>query len=147
MSSSLCGALAIEKARRRPSDSAAAPEPTLALDTVFAARDDVLDVFMAPRLQAYLIEIVLATRDPAPYAPALESRIRLGASPRATLALDRCARALAWLAGRDYVSPEDILAIAPDVLRHRILLRHETEAEGTSADEIIEELLRRVPVP
>ena len=102
---------------------------------------------MAPRLQAYLIEIVLATRDPAPYAPALESRIRLGASPRATLALDRCARALAWLAGRDYVSPEDILAIAPDVLRHRILLSHETEAEGTSADEIIEELLRRVPVP
>ena len=73
--------------------------------------------------------------------------LRFGASPRATLALDRCARARAWLAGRDYVSPEDVQALAPDILRHRILLSYHAEAEGRTAQGFIDELLSRVPVP
>jgi MoxR-like ATPase len=89
----------------------------------------------------------MATRDPVPYGDALTGWLRFGASPRATLALDRCARARAWLAGRDYVSPEDVQEVAPDALRHRVLLSYEAEAEGRSADQYIAELLALVPVP
>jgi MoxR-like ATPase len=73
--------------------------------------------------------------------------IAYGASPRGTIALDRCARAHAWLAGRDFVSPEDVHAVAPDVLRHRILLSYEAEAEGIGSDQVIGRLLERVPLP
>ena len=73
--------------------------------------------------------------------------VRFGASPRATIALDRCARAHAWLQGRDYVSPGDIQAVLPDVLRHRVLLSYEAEADGLTPDQFIGELLTRVPVP
>ncbi len=114
---------------------------------VFAARRAVLMQFMSPDVEDYLVHLVLATRDPAPYGQQLVDWLRFGASPRATLALDRCARARAWLHGRDYVSPEDIQAVAPDVLRHRILLSYRAEAEGRTAQGFIEELLRLVPVP
>lgn len=115
--------------------------------SVFTARDAVLGLFMAPDIEDYLVHLVLATRDPAPYGGDLGTWLRFGASPRATLALDRCARARAWLAGRDYVSPEDIQALAPDVLRHRVLLSYHAEAEGRTAQGFVEELLARVPVP
>jgi MoxR-like ATPase len=115
--------------------------------SVFAARRAILDLFMAPDVEEYLIHLVLASRDPVPYGRELADWLRFGASPRATLALDRCARARAWLAGRDYVSPEDIQAVAPDVMRHRVLLSYEAEAEGRTAQGFVEELLGRVPVP
>jgi len=89
--------------------------------------------------------LVMATRQPEKYSAELARWIEYAASPRATIALDRCARAHAWLAGRDYVSPEDVQAIAPDVLRHRLLLSF--EAEGVSSDDVMPELLARVPVP
>ncbi|MDQ6996169.1 MAG: AAA family ATPase, partial [Mariprofundus sp.] len=81
------------------------------------------------------------------YSGDLARWIQYAASPRATIALDRCARAHAWLAGRDYVSPEDVQAIAPDVLRHRVLLSFEAEAAGVVSDDVIAELLKRVAVP
>ncbi len=115
--------------------------------SVFAARRAILDLFVAPDVEDYLVHLVLATRDPAPYDRGLEHWLRFGASPRATLSLDRCARARAWLAGRDYVSPEDIQAMAPDVLRHRVLLSYEAEAEGRTPDELVGQLLELVPVP
>jgi MoxR-like ATPase len=115
--------------------------------TVFAARQRILDLYMSPDVEDYLVHLVLATRDPSPYGADLASWLRFGASPRATLALDRCGRAHAWLQGRDYVSPEDIQAVAPDVLRHRVLMSYEAEAEGRTSDEYIDELLSRVPVP
>ena len=115
--------------------------------SVFAARKAVLTQFMSPDVEDYLVHLVLATRNPAPYGQQLADWLRFGASPRATLALDRCARARAWLSGRDYVSPEDIQAIAPDVLRHRILLSYRAEAEGRTAQGFIDELLKLVPVP
>ena len=119
----------------------------LSQQRVFDARQVVLQLYMSPDVEDYLVHLVLATRDPAPYADELAGWLRFGASPRATLALDRCARARAWLAGRDYVSPEDIQALAPDILRHRILLSYHAEAEGLTAQGFIDELLSRVPVP
>jgi MoxR-like ATPase len=77
----------------------------------------------------------------------LRGKIAWGASPRASIALERCARAAAWLAGRDYVMPEDIQALAPDVLRHRVLLGYEAEAEGLRVDDVVKQLLERVPLP
>ncbi len=102
---------------------------------------------MAQGVEDYLVHLVMATRRPQDYAPQLRDWLRFGASPRATLALDRCSRARAWLAGRDYVSPEDVQSVAPDVLRHRVLLSYESEAEGRHPDDFIAALLARVPVP
>jgi MoxR-like ATPase len=114
---------------------------------VFAARREVLALRMAGALEQYIVELVLATRDPGAYDAGLAPLLRLGASPRATIGLDRAARAHAWLAGRAYVSPEDIQAIAPDVLRHRLLLSYQARADGVGADEIVARLLSQVPVP
>ncbi|MEO5378503.1 MAG: MoxR family ATPase [Magnetococcus sp. DMHC-6] len=116
-------------------------------ETIFAARQEVLQLHMAKNLEEYLIRLVLATRDPAPFGKDLAKQVRFGASPRATIGLDRTARARAWLDGRDYVSPEDIHALAPDILRHRVLLTFEAEAEGITPDRFISELLHRVAIP
>jgi MoxR-like ATPase len=121
--------------------------PVIDQASVFAARQEVLDLTLSASLEEYLIRLVGATRDPAPYDEQLADRVSFGASPRATIALDRCARAHAWLEGRDYVSPQDVHAIAHDVLRHRVLLNFEAEAEGITPDAFISELLARVPVP
>lgn len=119
----------------------------LAQRDIFAARQEVLSLHMSDALEAYLVELVLATRTPQRYGDDLAGVLSYGASPRATLALDRCARARAWLAGRDFVAPEDIQAIAHDVLRHRILLGYEAEADGMHADAFVDLLLARVAVP
>jgi len=122
-------------------------QPKLSQQTLFDARQEVLGVHMADNLERYLIEIILATRNPAAYQAALSKWVQWGASPRATIALDRCARAHAWLAGRDYVGPEDIQTMAFDVLRHRVLLSYEAEAEGHTPDKFIETLICLIPVP
>ncbi len=111
------------------------------------ARREVLELYLADNLQEYLLQLVLATRDPKPWGAELVGWIAYGASPRASIALDRCARARAWLAGRDYVIPEDIQQLVGDVLRHRLLLSYEAEAEGITPDRVIAELLARIPVP
>lgn len=116
-------------------------------ESIFAARNEVLQLHMADNLQQYLLQMVLATRNPASYGADLGQWLLYGASPRATIALDRCARAHAWLAGRDFVSPEDIQSIAFDVLRHRIILSYEAEAEGVTPDTFIRELISRIAVP
>jgi len=115
--------------------------------SIFDARLEVLDIHMAENLEEYLLQLVLATRDPASYGDDLANWLLFGASPRATIALDRCARAHAWLDGRDFVSPDDIQAVAFDVLRHRIILSYEAEADGITPDSFIQELVARVPVP
>ncbi|MGO1002917.1 AAA family ATPase [Lysobacter sp. CA196] len=114
---------------------------------VFAARASVLDLHVAPAVERYLVEIVLASRDAARYDAALARRIAWGASPRGSIALERCARAHAWLAGRDFVTPDDVRAIAPEVLRHRILPSYEATAEGWDGDRLLGELLKKVPLP
>ena len=119
----------------------------VAQNELFAARDEVLDVHMAENLENYLLQLVLATRKPGAYGNDLENWLEYGASPRASIALDRCSRAHAWLDGRDYVTPDDIQAIAFDVLRHRVILSYEAEAEGITTDRFINELIHRVAVP
>ena len=115
--------------------------------TIFAARKEILQLHFAPALEEYLVQLIVATRQPTPYSGDLGRWIRFGASPRATIGLERCARTHAWLQGRDYVSPEDIHVLAPDILRHRILLSFEAEAEGMTPDRFIAELLSHVAVP
>lgn len=114
---------------------------------IFKARNDILNLHLSPALEQYIIQIIQATRQPKPYGEELAKWIRYGASPRGTIAIDRCARSHAWLKGRDYVSPEDIHAIVHDALRHRILLTFEAEAEGIDVDYVISELLCQIAVP
>jgi len=115
--------------------------------SIFGARCEILDIYMADNLEEYLLQLVQATRNPAAYGDDLANWSLYGASPRATIALDRCARAHAWLAQRDFVSPDDIQAIAFDVLRHRVILSYEAEADGITPDSFIQELIARVAVP
>ncbi|MBR3502013.1 MAG: AAA family ATPase, partial [Alphaproteobacteria bacterium] len=93
------------------------------------------------------VQLVMATRHPEKYDESLKNTIAFGASPRATIALDRCAKIHAWLAGRDFVLPEDIHALVYDVLRHRIILSFEAQAGGFTSDEVIAKLLKVVPLP
>ncbi len=115
--------------------------------TLFEARNAVLDLYLAEPLEDYLLQLILATRKPEVYGDDLASWLQYGASPRASIALDRCARAKAWLSQRDYVAPEDIQDMAFDVLRHRLILSYEAEAEGMTTDDVIKELIARIPVP
>ena len=117
------------------------------LEEVFEARRQVLDLHLAPALERYLIGLVRASRDASRYDATLARRIAWGASPRGSIALERCARARAWLAGRDYVTPDDVRAIAPDVLRHRVLPSYEATAEGWDGDRLVKALLDVVPLP
>jgi MoxR-like ATPase len=136
--------------RERARTSLQNPPPTtrmLMQQELFDARAAVLDLHLAPTLERYLVEIVLASRDAARYDPALAQKIAWGASPRGSIALERCARARAWLAGRDFVTPEDVQAVAPDVLRHRILPSYEAIAEGWDGERLVRALLDRVPLP
>ncbi len=138
--------LARERARGALGEAAPAPEK-LPMQVVFDARREVLDLHMAPALERYLIELVLASRDPSRYDAGLGRRIAWGASPRGSIALERCARARAWLAGRDFVTPDDVRAVAADVLRHRVLPSYEATAEGWDGERLVQELLARVPAP
>jgi MoxR-like ATPase len=114
---------------------------------VFAARTAVLDLHFAPTLEKYVVELVLATRDATPYDKTLARRIAWGASPRGSIALERCSRARAWLAGRDFVTPEDVHAVARQVLGHRVLPSYEATAEGWDGSRLVDEILRHVPLP
>jgi MoxR-like ATPase len=121
--------------------------PKLSQVTLFEARKQVLSVHTSEALEHYFVQLIIATRNPGAYSDELGRWLRFGASPRATIAIDRCSKAHAWLCGRDYVTPEDIHVIAHDVLRHRILLSFEAEAEGITSDDFIDSLLRLVAVP
>jgi MoxR-like ATPase len=126
----------------------APPAPTLVTQQqVFAAQGQVLNLHLAPALEEYIVQLVLATRTPGNWDPELAHLVSYGASPRATIGLDRCARARAWLDGRDYVSPDDVHATVHDVFRHRVLLSYEAEADGVSVDELTDRILDLVPVP
>jgi len=125
----------------------AKPEVTISEQMIFDIRKQLFKIHMSPAIEEYLVQLVIATRKPKLYGDDLASWINFGASPRATIGLDRCARAHAWLCQRDYVTPEDIHTMAHDVLRHRILLSFSAEADSINTDQVIDILLNRVAVP
>ena len=116
-------------------------------DAIFDARREVLMLHLAPEVEEYIVELVEAGRDPSAYSSELASWVRWGASPRGAIAIERGARVLAWLAGRDFVTPEDVQNIAPDALRHRIILQYEAEADNITQGMYISRLLKAVPSP
>lgn len=132
------------EALRNGSEPAKAPQTLITQAQVLEAREGLLGLHMAEPVERYLVELILASRNPpADLAPLLE----LGASPRGTIGLDLCARANAWLAQRDFVTPEDVQAVAHDVLRHRLICSFEANAQGLNSDYVITQLLQQVPVP
>ncbi len=136
--------------RREALDGAVGGSPAgrrISQQEIMDARSEVLRLHLAPEVAEYIIELVEATRDPGPYSSELSDWIRWGASPRGAISIERGARVLAWLDGRDYVTPEDVQGIAPDALRHRIILQYEAEAEGVRPGDFLYRLLQKVPVP
>lgn len=126
----------------------AAEKPTqISQNAIFEARKDVLKIHLDPALEHYLVELIIATREPQRYDDKLANWIEFGASPRATISLDKCARAHAWLMGREFVGPDNIQAVFHNVLRHRILLSYEAEAEGITSNQLLDRILQLVPVP
>ena len=122
------------------------PETEVSQAMILEARKDAMQLHMADAVDEYLVQLILASRSPEKYSEKLGQWIEFGASPRATIALDRCARAHAWLKQRDFVSPDDVVAVAHDCLRHRLILSYEAEADGITTDMAIDELLNVVPV-
>ena len=123
------------------------PPELLAMSSIMEARQDILNLHLADELEEYIVNVVVATRNPGAVNGDLEGQVLYGASPRASMGIDRAARAHAWLAGRDFVGPEDIQAVAPDVLRHRLVLSFEAEADGVDSNTIIAGILDGVGVP
>ena len=124
-----------------------APANPLPQKEIFSARKAVAEVYLDPKLNRYVVDLVQASRNPRDYDADLQRWCRFGASPRATIAIARCSRALAWLEGDKYVTPYHIQRVAPDILRHRILLTFEAEADGITSDEFIKRLLEVVAIP
>jgi MoxR-like ATPase len=122
-----------------------APEP-ISQQQLLAMRQAALSIHMAPAIEDYIVQLTVASRDPGQYDSDLAKWIEFGVSPRGTIALDRCARVHAWLNGKDFVSPDDVQAVLPNVYRHRLLLSFEAEASGISTDQVIDTLIRKVPV-
>ncbi|MBA6230902.1 MULTISPECIES: AAA family ATPase [unclassified Colwellia] len=122
------------------------PVKEISQSDIFAARDQVMEIHMAPAIENYIVDLIMATRTPEKYDDQLKNWLAYGASPRATIALDRCSRARAWLHNRDFVSPEDVQAVFHNVLRHRILLTYQAEAEGISSNQLLDHLLSLVAV-
>jgi MoxR-like ATPase len=124
------------------------PQPErIPQEAVFAARREIAAIHVSDAVQRYMADLVYATRTPGKYSEDLDRWIDVGASPRASLALDKCSRAHAWLNGSDFVDPGNVRAIAHNVLRHRLMLSYEAQGEGVTADQAIDALLDRVALP
>jgi len=120
---------------------------SISIDDVLSARREAYNVHVSEAVEEYLVQLIIATRHPEKYDESLKNTITYGASPRATIALDKCSKIHAWLSGRDFVTPEDIHALVYDVLRHRLILSFEAQATGITCDEVISKLLHAVPLP
>tara|TARA_B110000483_G_C18136391_1_gene519656 strand:- start:432 stop:1400 length:969 start_codon:yes stop_codon:yes gene_type:complete len=122
-----------------------APAQTLITQhNIFSARQEMLALHMAEPVERYIVELILATRNPP---ERIKPWLEFGASPRGTIGLDMCARALAWLNDRNFVTPEDVQSVAHDVLRHRLILSFDADAQGITTDQVIDDLIALVPVP
>ncbi len=129
------------------SKTEATAQSILSQNDIFEARKAVMNIHMSEAVENYIVKLISATRHPSAYGDEFASAIEYGVSPRGTIALDRCARAHAWLDNRDFVSPEDVQALATDVLCHRVGLSYQAEAKGISRNDLIKQLLQIVPSP
>ncbi|MDG1016444.1 MAG: MoxR family ATPase [Woeseiaceae bacterium] len=123
------------------------PSKLLTKESIYHARQEILALHQSNELEEYIVNLVVATRDPGKVDQSLAEQILYGASPRACMGIDRAARACAWLKGKDFVGPEDIQEVAPDILRHRLVLSFEAEADGITSNQIIAKLLNNIGVP
>ena len=128
-------------------DEYANKHKNISVEEILSAGQEALRVHTSESVINYMIELVMATRNEKKYNVTLANMIRFGASPRATIALDKCSKINAWLEGRDFVTPDDVVAVVYDVLRHRIILSFEALAEGISSDDVISSILKAVPLP
>lgn len=135
-----------DQAANTPKEKREKP-PVIPQQAVFEARTEIGVIHVADAMDRYMADLVQATRTPAALDAELGRWIEIGGSPRASLALDKCSRAHAWMAGRDYVDPEDVRAIATDVLRHRIALSYEAQGDGMNTDQVIARILDVVAMP
>lgn len=118
----------------------------LTQDDITKARAEIMGIHLAPTLENYIVQLIMATRRPENYDAELATWIEFGGSPRATIALERCARSHAWLNGRDFVGPDDVQAVLHNVLRHRIILSYQAQAEGINANAVLDKIVKLVPV-
>ena len=138
----------LEIARRVANESFGTIKQVATLEDLAKIRDEAMRVHLDPQIEAYIVELVTATRNPKAYSlDELEHYIEFGASPRATIDMYKASRAIAYLKGQDYVSPVEIAYIAKEILRHRIILSYEAQAEDITQDSIIEKVLAAVPIP
>ena len=121
--------------------------PAIPQSAIFEARSEIADIHVSEAIERYMADLVYATRKPKAMSEDLDRWIEIGASPRASLAFDKCGRAHAWMSGRDYVDPQDVRAVAHDVLRHRLTLSYEAQGEGILADDVPDQLLYKVALP
>lgn len=136
----------LQLVRNEAAAIATAAPVSLSQTTLFAARQEILSLHMADSVEEYIVQLINASRRPAQYSQDLVQLLEYGASPRGTIAIDRCARAHAWLRGKDFVSPDDVQAVIHDCLRHRLILSFEAEANGINSDQVIDKLLAAVPI-
>lgn len=122
-------------------------EPVVSVEQILAARKVINDIYIDDKVKDYIVDLVCCTREPQNYEIDIAEFIQLGASPRATIALTLSAKAYAFLRGRGYVTPQDVKSIALDVLRHRVSITYEAEAEEKSSENIIQKILDELPVP
>jgi MoxR-like ATPase len=132
---------------RRENTGTSDPVSTLSQDVIFAVRKAIREVTVAPAIDEYIVSLVNATRHARELDAELGRWIEIGASPRGAIALDRTGRVEAWLQGRDFVTPDDVRALIHPVLRHRLILSYDANAESINADQVIDRLIEKVAVP
>jgi MoxR-like ATPase len=138
--------LAIVRLLQAEEGNATASLSTISQDHIFAARDAIQTMPVAAAVEQYIVDLVMATRNPETYSTQLNQWIDTGSSPRASIALHRCSRASAWLAGRDHVLPEDVTSVLHPILRHRLILSYDALADNISADQVIDQIIQQVAV-
>ena len=138
--------LAVMRLVRQEEQSNASQQSKISQDDIFEARKEIHSLHVSAAVEQYMVALVMATREPQRYESELQTWIEVGASPRASIALDKCSRAYAWMQGKDFVDPDDIRSVVHAVLRHRLILSYEAVADGINADQVVDEILKQVAV-
>lgn len=140
------GVMRLVRGEEQPSEDGAQAPVRVSQQDIFSARKQIHAMHIAPAIEQYIVALVMATREPQRYESELKNWIEVGSSPRASIALDKCSRAYAWMQGKDFVDPDDVRSVVHSVLRHRLILSYEAAADGVNSDQVIDEIVRQVAV-